>query len=150
MDAGFSRMNELTIIQATQGLYAYLQKTGNLDKGIVIGRDHRHNSEAFARLTAAVFLSKNVKVYYYAKLVHTPLVPFAVKKLGAACGIMITASHNPKNDNGYKVYWDNACQIIPPHDKGIAEAILYLLSLLFNVKFNSLNQGKSRSLDLGL
>jgi phosphomannomutase len=78
----------------------------------------------FLRLTAAVFLAKKVKVYFYNSLVHTPLVPFGVKTLGAVCGVMITASHNPKQDNGYKVYWENACQIIPPHDAGIASDIL--------------------------
>jgi phosphomannomutase len=62
-------------------------------------------------------------VYYYRRLVHTPLVPFGVAHLNAACGVMITASHNPKEDNGYKVYWDNACQIIPPHDREISKAI---------------------------
>ncbi|KAJ3221192.1 Phosphoglucomutase-2 [Clydaea vesicula] len=126
MGAGYSRMNELTVIQATQGLCAYLMEEDPKlkERGVVIGHDHRYNSKEFAELTAAVFLSKQVKVYYYKKLVHTPLVPFGVKKLGASCGIMITASHNPKNDNGYKVYWDNACQIIPPHDNGIAKSIL--------------------------
>ncbi|CAG8458637.1 2851_t:CDS:10 [Acaulospora morrowiae] len=125
MQAGFSRMNDLTVIQATQGLCMYLLETipKSRDRGIVIGYDHRHNSENFAKLSAAVFLSKDFKVYFYRGVVHTPLVPYGVKKLKAACGIMITASHNPKDDNGYKVYWENACQIIPPHDKGISEEI---------------------------
>ncbi|CAG8756877.1 28294_t:CDS:2 [Dentiscutata erythropus] len=99
MEAGFSRMNDLT------GLCMYLLDTipNAIVKGVVIGHDHRHNSETFARLSAAVFLSKGFKVYFYRELVHTPLVPYGVKKLKAACGIMITASHNPKQDNGYKV-----------------------------------------------
>ncbi|KAG9296400.1 hypothetical protein G9A89_014992 [Geosiphon pyriformis] len=124
-EAGFSRMNDLTVIQATQGLCIYLLECmpDAAQKGVVIGHDHRHHSETFAKLTAAVFLFKGIKVYFYRGLVHTPLVPFGVKKLNAACGIMITASHNPKQYNGYKVYWDNACQIISPHDKGIARAI---------------------------
>ncbi|RIB19197.1 hypothetical protein C2G38_2036248 [Gigaspora rosea] len=125
MEAGFSRMNDLTVIQASQGLCMYLLDTipNAIVKGVVIGYDHRHNSETFARLSAAAFLSKGFKVYFYRKLVHTPLVPYGVKKLKAACGIMITASHNPKQDNGYKVYWENACQIIPPQDDGIRDAI---------------------------
>ena len=125
MGAGFARMNNLTIIQATQGLYSYLQSSFPLlqDMGVIIGHDHRFHSQEFAKLTAAVFLIKNVKVYFYRKLVHTPLVPFGVKRLGAAAGIMITASHNPKDDNGYKVYWSNGCQIIPPHDHNIAQCI---------------------------
>jgi phosphomannomutase len=95
-------MNDLTVVQATQGLCAYLlQQTTNFS--VVIGFDHRHNSEAFARLAGAVFLKKGIKVFFYKKVVHTPMVPFAVDKLGCAAGIMITASHNPKQDNGYKV-----------------------------------------------
>ncbi|KAG8931536.1 Phosphoglucomutase-3 [Tulasnella sp. 417] len=126
MEAGFSRMNDLTIIQASQGLCAYvLQQNPDTaqDEGIVIGHDHRYNSERWALLTARAFISKGVKVYLHRRLVHTPLVPFSVGRLRAACGVMITASHNPKNDNGYKVYWQNAVQIIEPHDRGIAEAI---------------------------
>jgi phosphomannomutase len=125
MEAGFSRMNDLTVIQASQGLCLYvLEHVENAkERGVVIGHDHRHHSNDFARLTAGVFLSKGVKVYAYKDLVHTPMVPFGVKSLNAACGIMITASHNPKKDNGYKVYWENACQIIPPHDEGIAQMI---------------------------
>ncbi|KAI8874359.1 hypothetical protein GQ42DRAFT_23314 [Ramicandelaber brevisporus] len=124
MEAGFARMNKLTVIQATQGLCSYiLKQKPNQELSVVIGHDHRYNSKSFARLAAAVFLSKGVKVYLYRKLVHTPMVPFGVQMVGAACGIMITASHNPKQDNGYKVYWDNACQIIPPVDAGIAAEI---------------------------
>ncbi|KAI0075472.1 hypothetical protein K474DRAFT_1624431 [Panus rudis PR-1116 ss-1] len=126
MEAGWARMNDLTIIQASQGLCAYVLETvpGAINKGIVVGHDHRHNSERWAQLTAAVFVSNGMKVYLHRGLVHTPLVPFSVKTLNAACGVMITASHNPKQDNGYKVYWENAVQIISPHDKGISAAIL--------------------------
>ncbi|CAM0141477.1 hypothetical protein VKS41_003809 [Umbelopsis sp. WA50703] len=125
MEAGFSRMNDLTVIQASQGLAKYVLEhvRDAKDKGLVIGHDHRHHSQTFARLTAAVFISLGFKVWFFRQLVHTPLVPYTVKKLGGAVGIMITASHNPKDDNGYKVYWENACQIIPPHDSGIAALI---------------------------
>ncbi|KZT11445.1 uncharacterized protein LAESUDRAFT_720677 [Laetiporus sulphureus 93-53] len=125
MEAGFSRMNDLIIIQASQGLCAYVLKmvADAATRGVVVGHDHRHNSERWAALTAAVFIANNVKVYLHEGLIHTPLVPFSVKKLNAACGIMITASHNPKYDNGYKVYWENAVQIIEPHDKGISDSI---------------------------
>ncbi|KAJ1548281.1 Phosphoglucomutase-2 [Nowakowskiella sp. JEL0078] len=104
MGAGFSRMNDLTVVQASQGLCAYLlsENSDVRNKGVVIGHDHRHNSESFARLTAAVFLSKGIRVHYFKKLTHTPMVPFSVMKLGASAGVMVTASHNPKNDNGYK------------------------------------------------
>lgn len=126
MQAGFACMNSLTVIQASQGLAAYLLKTeDNVKKrGVVIGRDARHNSEKFAKLTAAAFVAKGIKVWWYEIPSHTPLVPFGVRELGAAAGVMITASHNPAKDNGYKVYWSNGCQIIPPHDSGIAECIL--------------------------
>ncbi|OAL52104.1 hypothetical protein IQ07DRAFT_586439 [Pyrenochaeta sp. DS3sAY3a] len=126
MQAGFACMNSLTVIQASQGLAAYLLKTepNVKTRGVVIGRDARHNSEKFALLTAAAFVAKGIRVWWYATITHTPLVPFGVRELGAAAGVMITASHNPAQDNGYKVYWSNGCQIIPPHDSGIAEAIL--------------------------
>jgi phosphoglucomutase len=126
MQAGFACMNSLTVIQASQGLAAYLLKTEENVKrrGVVIGRDARHNSEKFAKLTAAAFVAKGIKVWWYETPSHTPLVPFGVRELGAAAGVMVTASHNPAKDNGYKVYWSNGCQIIPPHDTGIAAAIL--------------------------
>ncbi|EMD38678.1 hypothetical protein CERSUDRAFT_113859 [Gelatoporia subvermispora B] len=125
MEAGWSRMNDLIIIQASQGLCAYVLKNvaDAASRGVVVGHDHRHHSERWANLTAAVFVANNVKVYLHNGLVHTPLVPFSIKKLHAACGVMITASHNPKHDNGYKVYWENAVQIIEPHDKGISDFI---------------------------
>ncbi|EEB05136.1 phosphoglucomutase [Schizosaccharomyces japonicus yFS275] len=123
---GFSGMNDLTVLQASQGFAAYLTKTveNAKEKGVVVGHDHRHKSKRFARLTATAFVHAGFKVYLYDQLVHTPLVPFAVKTLKAAAGVMITASHNPAAYNGYKVYWENACAIIPPHDKGIAECIM--------------------------
>ncbi|KAI8081681.1 uncharacterized protein BX664DRAFT_366909 [Halteromyces radiatus] len=130
MEAGFSRMNDLTVLQASQGLAMYIEEnvTDAKTRGVVIGHDHRYHSDSFARLTAAAFIQRGFKVWYYRDLVHTPLVPYTIKKLKAAGGVMITASHNPKDDNGYKVYWENACQIIPPHDEGIASSILQHLN----------------------
>lgn len=129
MQAGFACMNSLTVIQASQGLAAYLLETEKETKrrGVVIGRDARHNSEKFAKLAATAFVAKGIKVWWYELPTHTPMVPFGVRELNAAAGIMITASHNPARDNGYKVYWSNGCQIIPPHDTGIANAILHNL-----------------------
>ncbi|KAA8897079.1 hypothetical protein FN846DRAFT_964315 [Sphaerosporella brunnea] len=125
MQAGFARMNDLTVIQASQGLAEYIVSSwpSRSTPSVVIGHDHRHNSRRFARLAAAAMIQRGIKVYYYTALVHTPLVPFGVSMLQASAGIMITASHNPAQDNGYKVYWCNGCQIIPPHDKNIAAAI---------------------------
>ena len=112
MGAGFSRLNSLTIIQTSQGLAQYLleEKASAAMAGVVIGHDARKNSRKFAKLAAAAFIAKGIRVLWYEDLVHTPMVPFAVKQLQAAAGIMITASHNPKEDNGYKVYGSNACQ----------------------------------------
>ncbi len=126
MGGGYCRMNELVVIQASQGLCQYLSQTvpDAKEKGVVVAFDHRHNSKDFAQLAAAVFLSKGIKVYFYPSLAFTPLVPFAVVELGACAGIMVTASHNPKTDNGFKVYSGNGCQIISPHDKAIASSIL--------------------------
>ncbi|KAJ9648978.1 hypothetical protein H2201_002059 [Coniosporium apollinis] len=126
MQAGFACLNSLTVIQASQGLAAYLldTETDVHHRGVVIGRDARHNSDKFAKLTAAAFVAKGIKVWWFEQPVHTPLVPFGVSELRAAAGVMITASHNPAQDNGYKVYWSNGCQIIPPHDAGIAASIM--------------------------
>ena len=126
MGAGFSRLNSLTIIQTSQGLAEYLLQNdpGTASAGVVIGHDARHNSTKFAELAAAAFTFKGVKVWWYEGLVHTPLVPFGVTALHAAAGIMITASHNPAQDNGYKVYGSNGCQINTPADSMIAASIL--------------------------
>ncbi|XP_062244042.1 phosphoglucomutase-2 [Platichthys flesus] len=131
MGPGISCMNDLTIIQTTQGFCHYLEESlGNLkERGVVIGYDARAhppsggNSKRFASLAAAVFISRGVPVHLFSDIVPTPFVPFTVSHLGLCAGIMVTASHNPKQDNGYKVYWENGAQIVSPHDKGISKAI---------------------------
>ena len=113
MGAGFSRLNSLTIIQTSQGLAQYLLEQGStsaVTARVVIGYDARHNSKKFGELAAAAFIAKGIRVFWFEDIVHTPMVPFAVKHFHATAGIMITASHNPKQDNGYKVYGSNACQ----------------------------------------
>ena len=112
MESGFSYMNSVTVLQASQGLGQYIidqlqqyPANGETVTSVVIGYDARYNSEKFARLAAAAFLAKGFLVYWFGRLVHTPMVPFAVKYYSANAGVMVTASHNPKNDNGYKVYW---------------------------------------------
>ncbi|KAL1139480.1 hypothetical protein AAG570_006464, partial [Ranatra chinensis] len=129
MGPGYSQMNDLVIIQTAEGLLKYLLATDNSCKhsGIVIGYDGRHNSSRFAKISANIFLRGGVKVYLFSKICPTPFVPFAVTHFGCSAGVMVTASHNPKEDNGYKVYWNNGAQIIPPHDKGISECILECL-----------------------
>ncbi|XP_061916804.1 glucose 1,6-bisphosphate synthase isoform X3 [Entelurus aequoreus] len=131
MGAGFNRINDLTIIQATQGLCAYLLRCvpDTAHRGVVVGFDARGrresgcSSERLAALTAAVMLSRDVRVHLFSSYIPTPYVPFGVLELGAAAGVMITASHNPKEDNGYKVYWCNGAQIASPHDKGILKSM---------------------------
>ncbi|KAG8197321.1 hypothetical protein JTE90_013448 [Oedothorax gibbosus] len=127
MGPGYAAMNDLVIIQTSQGLAAYLDSiTSNNDKskGVVISYDNRYNSNRFAQLAAVSFLLKGFKVYIFSTITPTPYVPFSVQNLNCLVGIMITASHNPKDDNGYKVYWSNGAQILPPHDKNIQETIL--------------------------
>uniref|UniRef100_A0A3Q3IXP9 Phosphoglucomutase 2 n=1 Tax=Monopterus albus TaxID=43700 RepID=A0A3Q3IXP9_MONAL len=131
MGPGISCMNDLTIIQTTQGFCCYLEESfGNLkERGVVIGYDARAhpssggNSKRFASLAAAVFISRGVPVHLFSDITPTPFVPFTVSHLGLCAGIMVTASHNPKQDNGYKVYWENGAQIVSPHDKRISKAI---------------------------
>ncbi|XP_016360133.1 phosphoglucomutase-2-like [Sinocyclocheilus anshuiensis] len=131
MGPGVSCMNDLTIIQTTQGFGAYLEQcfTDLKQRGVVIGFDARAHppsggsSKRFACLAASVLISRGVPVYLFSDITPTPYVPFTVSHLGLCAGVMVTASHNPKQDNGYKVYWANGAQIIPPHDKGIATAI---------------------------
>lgn len=127
MEAGFSRMNDVTVLQASQGLAEYIRGGDGVSAAaaVVVGHDHRHHSRRFAELTIAVFLLKGFTVHYIGPdECATPMVPFAVDRLGAVGGVMVTASHNPKDDNGYKVYWANGCQIIPPHDSNIQAKIL--------------------------
>ncbi|CAH2300000.1 phosphoglucomutase-2 [Pelobates cultripes] len=131
MGPGVSQMNDLTIIQTTQGFCRYLEKNiADLkERGVVIGYDARAHpssggsSKRFARLAATTFISQGIPVYLFSSITPTPFVPYTVSHLKLCAGIMVTASHNPKQDNGYKVYWENGAQIIPPHDKGIAESI---------------------------
>mmetsp|Transcript_25566 Transcript_25566/g.35277 ORF Transcript_25566/g.35277 Transcript_25566/m.35277 type:complete len:745 (+) Transcript_25566:207-2441(+) len=127
MGVGFNRMNDLTVVQATQGLWIYLaEELGEgsaAAKGVVIGFDARHNSEKFARLAAATLAAKGCRVYLAASYTPTPLVAYTVPAVSAAAGIVVTASHNPKEYNGYKVFTAQGTQIIPPMDAGIARAI---------------------------
>lgn len=123
--AGPMRMNRVLVQQVSAGLADYLAVhiEGASERGVVVGYDGRHKSRIFAEDTARVLLGKGFKVYLSTTLVPTPVVAFAVTDYGAAAGVMVTASHNPPEYNGYKVYWENGAQIIPPHDDGIAQAI---------------------------
>ena len=125
VSAGFARMNALVVIQSSQGLAEHLLATvpSAAQAGVVVGFDGRRDSRRFAALAAAAFAAKGLRVVGYGAPVHTPLVPFGVRASGAAAGVMVTASHNPKDDNGYKVYAANGCQINDPEDRAIAKAI---------------------------
>lgn len=133
MSAGYTCMNDLVIIQTAQGFLKHLEsKEKELlsTNGIVIGYDGRHNSKRWAQLTAAVFLNGGYPVKLFGDVVPTPFIPYSVKKYKCVSGIMVTASHNPKDDNGYKVYGSNGAQIIPPTDEEIQNSILANLAPL--------------------
>ncbi|KKD00405.1 phospho-sugar mutase [Photobacterium halotolerans] len=123
--AGPNRMNRLVIQETATGLGQYLQQTVPQAKsqGVVIGYDGRPDSKTFAHDAASVLTAQGIKVYLTVTVAPTPLVAYGVTALKAAAGIVVTASHNPPAYNGFKVYWGNGAQIIPPHDKGIAAAI---------------------------
>lgn len=124
MGAGSNRMNIYTVGAATQGLANYLKKEfGNQEQiKVVIGHDSRNNSRKFAEISADIFSANGIKVYLFEDLRPTPEMSYAIRKLGAQSGIILTASHNPKEYNGYKAYWNDGAQMIAPHDKNtIAE-----------------------------
>eukprot|EP01055_Gregarina_sp_Pseudo9_P000148 Gregarina_sp_Pseudo_9__147@NODE_10_length_6589_cov_58_586107_g8_i0_p3_GENE_NODE_10_length_6589_cov_58_586107_g8_i0NODE_10_length_6589_cov_58_586107_g8_i0_p3_ORF_typecomplete_len592_score175_05PGM_PMM_I/PF02878_16/1_8e42PGM_PMM_II/PF02879_16/4e22PGM_PMM_II/PF02879_16/1_8e04PGM_PMM_III/PF02880_16/2_8e20PGM_PMM_IV/PF00408_20/1_3e09_NODE_10_length_6589_cov_58_586107_g8_i047786553 len=128
MGCGWNAMNPVTVQQATQGVCQYYIDTLGLEEAqrqpVVLGFDARHNSEWFAHIAAAVFVSKGISVMLCGSYTATPLTPFLVKKHSALCGIQITASHNPAADNGYKLYAGNGVQIIPPMDADIHARLL--------------------------
>lgn len=121
MGAGSNRMNKYTVGAATQGLSNYLRKEfpGLKEIRVVIGHDCRNNSRRFAEIAAGIFSANGIKVYLFEDLRPTPEVSYAIRKLGCQSGIMITASHNPKEYNGYKAYWNDGAQVLSPHDKNI-------------------------------
>ncbi len=123
--AGTNRMNRAVVRRATAGLARYLkaQLPDAAQRGVVVGRDARRMSREFAEDAAAVLAAEGIPAIYFADPVPTPIAAFATTHLRAAGAVMITASHNPPEYNGYKVYWENGAQIIPPHDRGVAAAI---------------------------
>ncbi|MDX3071991.1 phospho-sugar mutase [Streptomyces sp. MI02-7b] len=121
--AGPMRMNRSVVIRAAGGLAAYLTAQGQGDGLVVIGYDARHKSYDFARDTAAVMVGAGLRAALLSRPLPTPVLAFAVRHLGAAAGVMVTASHNPPQDNGYKVYLGDGSQIVPPADSGIAAEI---------------------------
>lgn len=137
MGAGSNRMNIYTVGAATQGLSNYLNKNfKNLKQiSVVVGHDCRNNSRKFAEITANIFSANGIKVYLFENLRPTPEVSFAIRYLGCQSGVMVTASHNPKEYNGYKAYWDDGAQVLAPHDRGIIDEVEKITNVS-EIKFN--------------
>ena len=127
--AGINRMNIYVVRRATQGLANYIIKQGAADKGVAIAYDSRHMSPEFAMEAAMTLAANGIKAYKFESLRPTPELSFAVRELGCVAGINITASHNPPEYNGYKVYWEDGAQFTPPHDKGVTEEVLAIEDL---------------------
>lgn len=121
--AGVNRMNIYTVRKATQGLANYIASVGGQAKGVAIAYDSRRMSPEFADEAALCLGANGIKAYVFESLRPTPELSYAVRKLGCIAGINITASHNPPEYNGYKVYWEDGAQITPPHDKGIMDEV---------------------------
>jgi len=130
MGVGTNRINKYTIGMATQGFANYLNKTYPTEKiSVVIGHDSRNNARFFAETTAQVFAANGIKVYLFEALRPTPELSFAIRNLGAKAGVVCTASHNPKEYNGYKAYWKDGGQLVPPHDKNVITEVEAIQSI---------------------
>ena len=130
MGVGTNRMNKYTVGMATQGFANYLKKTyGSEPMSVVIGHDSRNNSRFFAETTAGVFAANGIQVYLFEALRPTPELSFAIRKLGCKAGVVCTASHNPKEYNGYKAYWNDGGQLVPPHDKNVITEVEAITSV---------------------
>jgi phosphoglucomutase len=119
MGIGTNRMNKYTVGMATQGFANYLKKSFSGEISVAIGHDCRNNSRDFAEITANVFAANGIKVFLFESLRPTPELSFTIRHLNCKGGVVCTASHNPKEYNGYKAYWDDGAQLVPPHDKNV-------------------------------
>ena len=136
MGAGTNRINKYTIGMATQGYANYLKKAyPNSEISIAIAHDSRNNSRTFAEITANVMAANGIKVFLFESLRPTPELSFAIRQLGCKGGVVCTASHNPKEYNGYKAYWNDGGQLVPPHDKNVI-AEVDKISSVDEVKWN--------------
>jgi phosphoglucomutase len=145
MGVGTNRMNKYTVGMATQGLANYLKMvfSGQGQIKVAIAYDSRNNSRYFAQITAEVLSANDIYVYLFPELRPTPELSFAIRHLGCQSGIMITASHNPKEYNGYKAYWEDGSQLVPPHDKNVINEVKKI-STVNEVKFN----GKKENIEI--
>ncbi|MGL1885917.1 MAG: phospho-sugar mutase [Reichenbachiella sp.] len=139
MGLGSNRMNKYTVGVATQGLANYLKKEfTNQDISIAIAHDSRNNSSFFAKTVAGIFSANGIKVFLFDALRPTPQLSFAVRELGCKSGVVLTASHNPKEYNGYKAYWEDGAQMIAPHDTNVIDEVR-AISSFEDVKFEANN-----------
>jgi phosphoglucomutase len=130
MGVGTNRMNKYTVGMATQGFANYLRKTfTGKEIKVAIGHDSRNNSRFFAETVANVFAANGIKVFLFEALRPTPELSFAIRYLGLDAGVMCTASHNPKEYNGYKAYWNDGSQLVPPHDKNVIKEVEAITSV---------------------
>lgn len=143
--AGINRMNIYVVRRATQGLANYIIKQGGASKGVAIAYDSRHMSPEFADEAARTLAANGIVAYKFESLRPTPELSFAVRELGCIAGINVTASHNPPEYNGYKVYWEDGAQFTPPHDKGVTEEVLAIEDLS-TVKTMSASDAKAAGL----
>ena len=125
MGAGTNRMNKYIVGMATQGFANYLLKAypGKTDLAVVVGHDCRNNGRMFAETVADIFSANGIKAYLFESLRPTPEISFAIRQLNCQAGVNVTASHNPREYNGYKAYWEDGAQVLAPHDKGIIEEV---------------------------
>jgi len=125
MGAGTNRMNKYIVGMATQGFANYILKAfpGRTDLSVVVGHDCRNNGRMFAESVAAIFSANGIKAYLFESLRPTPEISFAIRQLGSQAGVNVTASHNPREYNGYKAYWEDGAQVLAPHDVGIIEEV---------------------------
>lgn len=135
MGVGSNRMNKYTIGKATQGLSNYLKKQfPDQEIKVAVSYDSRNNSQAFGQLVASVFAANGIKVHLFSELRPTPMLSFAIRHFGCQSGVMLTASHNPKEYNGYKAYWNDGCQLTAPHDKNVIDEVNEIASVS-DIKF---------------
>lgn len=145
MGIGTNRMNKYTVGMATQGFANYLKKSFTGQVSVAIAHDCRNNGRFFAETTANIFAANGFKVYLFEALRPTPELSFAIRKLGCQAGVVLTASHNPKEYNGYKAYWNDGAQLVPPHDKNVIVEVEKIASV-DEVKWNG---GEANILPLG-
>ena len=135
MGVGSNRMNIYTVGAATQGFANYINRLfPGENNSVCIGHDCRHHSREYAETTAAIFSANGITAYLFESLRPTPEMSFAIRHLGCQSGIILTASHNPKEYNGYKAYWDDGAQVLAPHDKGIIDEVNAIASAA-DIKF---------------